>query len=239
MSSSLAIVSEPGARRFGRLRARQPKLPTERDWERAVLLEPRPAGRSPELISDGGGLPFPPAALDGSLARLDPEDPAVGALIAQLGAQQGLEGWGLLARTDDEALFARGRPPQLVTVAVQRDARRRTWTCAATSAARPLRATRDGIRASGWRLDPTREPMPEDTVLRVLVTEQTYSGGQRADRRLQAPDLHISADELVITIYVDPVRGFKTRTPNPETLARVALPGPVASRQVIDGALWP
>jgi hypothetical protein len=252
-------VSEPAPRRFGRLAARERRLPSERDWERSVLLEPRPAPRQPEQISDGGGLPFCPAALAGSPGQLDRSDPAVGALLAQIaqrtapksasrvpwkqatapsGAPPSLDGWRILARTDDQVLFARGRPPQLLTVAVRRDARRGKWSCVGVSSARPLRAARDGIRASGWRLDPTREVGPEETVLRVLVSEQAFAGGQRADSRLLPPDLHIGAKELVLTIFVTPLPGFRTRSSNPETPARIALPQPVGLRRLVDGALY-
>jgi hypothetical protein len=223
------------------------------------VLEPRLAPRHPESISDGGGLPFPPAALAGPPGRLDPQDPAVGALIAQITARSApkrtsrapwkrdapapqappsLDGWRLLARSDREVLFARGRPPELLTVAVRQDARRRTWSCIATSAARPLRATRDGIRASSWRLDPTHQPEPEETVLRVLVTEQTFAGGQRAAGRVLPPHLHIDAHEMVLTIFVTPQPGFQPRAPNPETPVRIALPHPVGLRRLLDGALY-
>src|SRR5258708_17748158 len=71
-----------------------------------------------------------------------------------------LDGWRLMARTDKEALFGRGRPPDLVMVAVQKDARRGTWSRADKTVGRPLRVTRDGIRASSWRIDPTHELRP-------------------------------------------------------------------------------
>jgi hypothetical protein len=223
------------------------------------VLEPRLVPREPELISDGAGLPFQPAALAGSPGLLDREDPAVGALIAQIsrrpaskGASRArgkpdtaapavplsLESWRLLARTDGEVLFARDHPPQLVTVAVRLDARRRTWKCIAVSKARALRATRDGIRASSWRLDPSHELEPNETVLRVLVTEQTFAGAQRANGRVLAPDLHVNGEELVLTMFVTPRPGFQVRAPNPETAVRVALPHPVGSRRLIDGALY-
>jgi hypothetical protein len=245
-------VSEPATRRFGR----PSKLPTERGWERTVVLEPRLAAREPELVSDGGGLPFSPAALAGPPGRLDPDDPAVGALIAQITKATApkrrmpwtrsaapsseaidLKPWRLLARTDDESLFGRGRPPELLTVAVRLD-RRGAWTCKAVGAALPLRATRDGIRASRWRADPTREPDPGDSVLRVLVTEQTFSGSQRADGRVLPPDLNEAGEELVLRMFVTPRPGFQARSPNPETPVRIALPHPIGSRRLIDGALY-
>ena len=223
------------------------------------MLEPRPAPRQPELISDGGGLPFPPAALIAPPGRLDPEDPAVAALIAQISRQtatgrgsrgprkqvappeltlRGLEGWRLLARSESEALFARGRPPQLLTVAVQHDVRRRHWMCVGTSAARPLRATRDGIRASSWRIDPDHVLHPDDTLLRVLVTEQMFAGGQRASGRVLSPDLYLDTDELLLRMFVTPAPGFQSRSPNPETPVRIALPDHVGRRRLIDGALY-
>jgi hypothetical protein len=64
------------------------------------------------------------------------------------------DGWRLIARTGAEALFGRGMPPDLVMIAVQKDARRGTWSRGEQTAGRALRVTRDGIRASSWRLDP-------------------------------------------------------------------------------------
>jgi hypothetical protein len=227
-----------------------------------VVLQPRPASRDPELVSDGSGLSFPPAALHLAGDQLDAGDPAVGVLMATIARQTkanaksrvpwrrkdgppkpaqdtpSLDGWRVAARTDEEVLFTRGRPPRLVTVAVRQDSKRGAWTCLAVSTGRPLRATREGIRASGWRLDPTREPDPAHSELRLLITEQTWAGGMRADSRLLAPDLHLGDEELVLRAFVTPRPGFQVRSPNPETPARVVLPGPLGRRRVIDGALF-
>ena len=196
----------------------------------------------PQLISDGGGLPFAPEALAGSPSPLDPGDPAVAALISYIGPKDspraGLDQWRLLARTEDEALFARGRPPKLLTVAVKRDRRRDTWKCTATTSEKPLRAARDQVRASSWRLDPAHELDPNQTELRLLVTEQTYAGGQRAHGRVQVPDLYVDDTRLVLTIFVTPKPGFQVRSPNPETPVRVVLPHPVGERWLVDGALY-
>jgi hypothetical protein len=212
------------------------------------------------LVSDGAGMPFPPAMLAGPHAPLDPQDPAAGALLAHLTARAtpkrasrapwrrspppaappkpaSLDGWWLLARTDGEALFARGRTSQLHTVTVRQNDRRRTWTYVASSAAQPLRSTRDGIRASSWRLDPTHERQPGETVLRVLVIEQTFASGQRADGRVLAPDIYVDENDLVLTVFVTPRPGYQTGSRTPETPVRVALPHPVGARRLIDGAL--
>jgi hypothetical protein len=248
-------MPESGPRRFA---PRLTKAPTERDWERSALLEPVATPRDPEFVSDGGGLPFRPAALSEPAVKLDSTDPAVEALVAQIARSTApkrgrmplkrrapapveppsLNGWRQLARTDGEALFAHGRPPRLLTVAVRVDRKGREWECIDVGTGRPLRATRELIRASRCRLDPTHPPDPEDTVLRVLVTEQTFAGGQRADRRVLPPDLHTGDDDLVLRIFVTPRPGFQARTPNPETPVRVALPHPIGTRRLVDGALY-
>lgn len=224
------------------------------------MLEPLPGPRHPELVSDGGGLPFPPAALDGPPGPLDPQDPAVAGLldhlIARAAPKRGsrapwkrsaastappappsLDGWRILARADGEVLFARGLPPRMLTMAFRQEGRRRAWRCFGSSAARPVRAIRDGIRASSWRLDPQHDHEPGATVLRVLVSEQHYASGQRAAGRVLPPEIFADAQELVLTIFVTPLPGFQNGTPNPETPVRIALPHPVGARRLIDGAL--
>jgi hypothetical protein len=254
---SLASVSEPAPRRLGRLPARERKPPSERDWERSTVLEPRPAPRHPELVSDGAALAFSPHALVGPSPPLDPEDPAARALLkylVALAAPKGiaralpkrgatapeppsLAGWRQLAREGDEVLFGRGLPPQLLLVTLRKNALRRSWTCTRSGVARPLRATRAGIRASSWRLDPTHELGPEDSALRLLLTEQAFASGQTAQGRLLAPDLYLDGDELVLRMFVTPRPGYQTATRNPETPVRVALPEPLGQRPLSDGAL--
>ena len=216
------------------------------------MLVPRLAPRRPELVSDGAGLPFSLAAFEGLPAPLDPVDGAVAGLIAYLDGPAAagraaprnpdapastLDGWRLLASTDAEALFALGLPPHLLTVAMRREGRRQVWVCFASSASQPLRSARGTIRASAWRLDPTREVDPEDTVLRVLVTEQAFASGQRAGGRVLAPDIFIDESELALTFFVTPRPGFQNAARNPETPVRVALPHAFGERRLIDGAL--
>lgn len=181
-------------------------------------------------------MPFSPLMLERPPKPLDPSDPAVIALAAQVNAN--LVGWRLLARTDTEVEFGRGLPPDLLTVVARHDPKRGTWSCIKKRSGKPLRATRDGIRASSWHLDETVELKPEDTVLRICVTEQTFAGGRRADGRVLAPDLYESEDELILTMYVKPESGFQMRRPNPETPVRVALAHPVGHRELIDGAVY-
>ena len=260
MAVASRSVSEPASSPPGQRGAREPKLPSDRDWERSKLLEPRHGPRHPELISDGAGLALLPGRRSPVRPQpLDREDPAAAALLAYLTARTApkrssrapwkkgaapapapapnLDGWRLLSRTDDEVLFALHRAPKLLTVGMRRAGRRRSWTVVGTSSSRPLRAVRDGIRASSWRPDPTHEVRPQDKVLRVLVTEQTFASGQRADGRLLAPELFADKSELVLTMFITPRPGYQSAAGNPETPARIALPDPVGARRLIDGAL--
>jgi hypothetical protein len=230
----------------------------ERDWERSDLLEPQPGPRFPEMLSDGGGLPFLPAALAAPPGLLDPDDRPVAALLAHLTARAApkrtvrvpwgrepppppppprIEDWRELARTEDEVLFARGVPPRMLTASLRCSGRRRAWTFVGSSAARPIRVARDGMRASSWRLDPDHDPPGDESVLRVLISEQAFASGQPAYGRILPPEIYADEDELVLTVFVTPLPGFQNGTPNPETPARIVLPHPVGARRLIDGAL--
>jgi hypothetical protein len=223
------------------------------------LLTPLLTPREPALISDGGGLPFAPAAPYTLFEPLDPSLPAVVALIGQIdfgrkhtskggrfrrrgrlpkiGSEQKLAGWRELAATDGEILYAKGRPPHLLTVAISRG-RREKWSVIGVSNSRPLRASRQGIRASSWRLDPEFEITPDQSELHLLVTEQTQATGVLADDRLLAPDLYVGAEELVLRLYVKALEGYTGRTRRYETAVTVKLPEPVGERAVVDGAVY-
>ncbi len=229
-------MAKPRDGLLDRLVARARGVPTERDWQRCAVLEPRSAPRLPKLVSHGAGLPFSPRVLDKPPKPLDSADPAVSALAEYLEGE--LEGWRVLARNDTEALFGQGLPPELATAVVREDPKKGTWSCVSKTNRRALRATRDGIRASSWHLDEAVELSTEDTVLRICVTEQTVAGGRRADGRVLTPDLHVNEHELILTMYVRPEAGFQMRRPNPETPVRVALAHPVGSRKLIDGAVY-
>jgi len=222
--------------------AREAKLPSERAWQRSRVLEPRLVSRYPTFVSDGGSPPFAPSALLAPSGGLDAADGAVDALLSLLLAQGvavDLGDWRALVRTEDEAVFARGLPPQLALVAVRRDSRRQRWVASASSIEQQLVATRDGIRASPWRLDPTQELAPDERTLRLLVTERAFASGQSAERRILPPDIHFGEDEIILTVYVEPRPGFQTGSRNPETPVQVLMPEAVGGRRLTDGALAP
>jgi hypothetical protein len=233
--------------------------PPPEAWEDAKKLTPALVAREPELISDGGGLPFAPAAAFSSFEPLDPSDPKVAALLVQIdrGRQQAqptrlfrpkqkpppmetsdkLSGWRELASEDGEVLFARGRPPRLLTVAAKRGLLNK-WSSLGASNSRPLRATRDRIRASSWRLDPSFELTPEQNELRILVTEQTMATGTPVAERLLTPELYLDESEVLVRVYVEPLEGYIGRTARYETPVIIELPEPLAGRTVTDGALY-
>jgi len=222
-------------------------------------LTPLITAREPALISDGGGLPFAPLAPFAPFEPLEPDSAPVEALIQQIdfGRKQAskggrfrraarlptldtatkLAGWRELAASEDEILYAKGRPPQLLTVAVTRS-RRDKWLVVGVSNSRPLRASRQGLRASSWRLDPDFEVGPGDSEVHLLVTEQTQATGVPADDRMLAPDLYVGAEELVLRLYVKALEGYTGRTRRYETAVTVKLPEPVGDRTIVDGAIY-
>jgi hypothetical protein len=235
------------------------KPPPPEAWQSAPVLVPVASAAEPALVSDGGGLPFPPDRPFEPADTLRIDDPAVKALIAQIdrGRRQALPerpfrpkpkpapmptseklaGWRALARTDTEVLFGRGRPPHLLTVAA-RSARRGRWKAVGVSNSRPLRACRDGIRASSWRLDPDFEPDPNQTDLRILVTEVTMASGALAADRLLEPELHLDSERVLLRVYVKPLVGYVGRAARHETPVIVRLPEPLGARRAVDGALF-
>ena len=82
------------------------QAPNERDWESSLVLEPRLAPYEPEFISDGAGLPFRPSALTAPAEHLDPVDPPVAALEAQLSRQKPAAD-GSLPRLEEFRILAR------------------------------------------------------------------------------------------------------------------------------------
>jgi hypothetical protein len=235
------------------------KPPAPEAWAHAPTLIPQGSTPEPGLISDGGGLPFAPERPFEPFAPLDSHEPPVAALLVQIdrGRRQAqptrplrpkpkpppvetaekLNGWRELARADDELLYGRGRPPHLLTVAVRRG-RLGRWAPLGASNSRPLRAIRDGVRASSWRLDPTFGLGPDLTALHILVTEQTMASGTPVEDRLLTPDLYLGSERVVLRVYVKPLEGYIGRTSRHETAVIVALPEPLGRRQVLDGALY-
>jgi hypothetical protein len=221
-------------------------FPTERDWQHSVVLQPVASALEPAFVSDGSGLPFAPSALTAPAGRLDPGDSAVDALAAQLsrqparadGSRPQLREWRLLARTETDVLFAWGVPPDMITVAMTYKGRRDGWRSVAITRDVDLRVTRDGIRASSWEIDESHPPAATDTIIRILVTEQTRSGGKLADKRLLTPDLHEGEDEVTLRVFVQPRPGVQMAASALQTPARIQLPTPLGDRDLVDGALY-
>ncbi len=236
----------------------EPKPTTDRGWAKADTVTPVFTRRLPVEISDGTGLGFPPEALSADFGPLDPDDPAVRILIQQLdhsrfGPQVRLpwrtesrsraelaallDGWRVLAASEDRRLFGKGVPPRLITVGVKHE-RGKRWVIGGVSPARQLRAARNGLRASSFRVDPERPPGPGDTVLRLLVVEQTRAGGRLAYGRFQAPDLYLDEQEALLRCFITPLDGWQAGTRPWETPLLVQLPEPLGERQVRDGAIY-
>lgn len=234
----------------------EPKATSTKEWDKAETLTPAVVDLMPELVIDGGGLPFTLESLRAPFDPLEPDAPGVEILLEQIEAAAGktvvrlpwkqrdpevsrqqLEGWRILARDESEIVFGRGAPPALVTVSVQRT-RGERWSARSVNTARQLRVTRDGIRASSFRVDPDAPPAPEATLLRLLVSEQTLAGGKLAHGRFLTPELHVDAERVLLRFYITPLPGWQARTRRWETPVLVQLPEPLGERQVVDGAVY-
>jgi hypothetical protein len=236
----------------------EPKATTEKGWSKANTVTPVLTERLPGQISDGSGQGFDPATLTAPLVPLDPADPPVKVLIQQLDHSASgpqfklpwrgehrshdelaklLEGWRLLATTANRRVYGKGAPPRLITVGVKLQ-RKKRWVMQAVSPARQLRASRDNLRASSFRVDPDQPPSPHDTVLRLLVVEQTRSGGRLAYSRFQEPDLYLDDEEVLLRCFITPLPGWQSGTRRWETPVLVQLPEPLGNRRVVDGAIF-
>jgi hypothetical protein len=236
----------------------EPKATTDKGWAKAETITPVLTPRLPAELSDGSGLSFTPEALLAPVTPLDPGEPGVSTLITQIdfsaeGASfklpwkkdprspeelaEVLDGWRLLAETENQRIFGKGVPPRLVTVGLKLEGRGR-WTVQGVSPGRQVRAARGQIRASSFRVDPDRPLSPEDTVLRLLVVEQTRSGGRLAHGRFQEPDLYVDDEELLLRCFITPLEGWQTGTRRWETPVLVQLPDRVGGRKITDGAIY-
>jgi hypothetical protein len=116
--------------------------------------------------------------------------------------------------------------------------RKDRWTVRALNVARQLRATREGIRASSFRTDPDQPPQPGDSLLRLLVSEQTLAGGKLAYGRFMTPEVFLDDHRALLRLYIKPQDGWQARTRRWETPVLVQLPVPLGEREVIDGAIY-
>jgi hypothetical protein len=208
----------------------------------AAAAAPDRAPSRSRLVSCGE-LPFKLSALrgpadqpsgDGRLARAmraylrDPRPPA----------SMPKRGWRLLRKTAHRALFGLGRPPGMTTVMFRR--KRGGWMWMNWADGCRLRAVRNGLQASGWRLDPAYGPPARRAhALHVLVHERSCASGRDARGRIEPPALWVNRRRVAIAMYVTPLDGTQDCQAVPETPATVGLPVALGNRKLFDVGFVP
>lgn len=207
-----------------------------------------PAGTEPWVTCGvgGGGLPFPASRLEHP-EPLAPDDPLSEALRVGLASDPGLppgatfDEFGVLARTDDQALLGMGSPPRgLVTF--RRGEHRWVWSGSGGSCSTVRTLLPPGVRTVDWALDRSFPlPGPGDTEIHVLVNEVACNSGQPVGERLLPAEVSVRDGQMLI--------GFGAKVPtglggascpsNPSTPVTVTLPEPLGDRVLADGTSWP
>lgn len=146
----------------------------------------------------------------------------------------------------DDWLVLRNAPEQAVIVNHQDDMTYAfmelsqvdgTWTWSgATSGSCSLQyAVPDGLGRVNWRLDPTEQPNPESTQLRMLLSEEACASGQEIGDRLRGPQVEVTENSVWIAFAAVSLSGAQTCPSNPEISVIVELPEALGTREIIGG----
>lgn len=143
----------------------------------------------------------------------------------------------LVHRDDRYAVFARGNPPGRVDVLAPGGS---GWAVIGTiPCPDPLRIVApDGVDWVSWTLDPAAPvPGPDDTAIRVLVTQPPCGIEQRLDGRLLPPEVAVRGERVLVAIGASTLPPETTCTPGtpPPVALTVTLPAPLGGRALVDG----
>jgi hypothetical protein len=88
-----------------------------------------------------------------------------------------------------------------------------------------------------WHLDPdSPPPRPEDTSFVAMVTERVCANGREIRGILLPPVIDYRADEVIVSLYVEPVPGGPQACPGTlPTRFEIPLAEPLGDRQLVDG----
>ena len=76
---------------------------------------------------------------------------------------------------------------------------------------------------------------PETQSFEIVVRERDCASGQRADGRIERPDVQYGDDTIVVTIRVRPRGGDQTCPSNPLTPFTLELSEPLGDRELLMG----
>lgn len=211
-----------------------------------------PAGDADPSPSSGeaavyecGGNHHPPSVWLREEPLDEVEHPAREDLLEQLEAV-GVEGWFLLAATEESLVVARReqRPPDdveqrthdVVAMGQLGEGWGPGWHVMQWSPCTP-RLVLDGLGAAELWLD--GEPDPAATSVRLVAVEQSCAGGRAADDRVEIVEIVEQPDAVTVILGVRPVPGGAECPSNPPTGVTVALSAPLGGRPVLDGTELP
>lgn len=209
---------------------------------------------APSRASAGGGADpivacgprtdgFPADALRGPTGAESadtPEAEALRDLIANPGGIEPIpeEGWRLLTRDDQEAVFGAESRSGLVVVTLRSEEGHWTYDSSG-DCARIMVVPPDGSVSAVWWPDPAAGEQRNTTVLRVLATDLSCASGRPTGDRLHPPSVTADADNVIIAFTAEPLGGNQTCPGGPPTPYEVQLREPVGDRTLLDGAHWP
>jgi hypothetical protein len=145
--------------------------------------------------------------------------------------------WRALARNDKTVEFAKGQPPHLSWVRVEREARG-AWGFSGSGGCTP-RAFRKQTDTAGWIVDPAAHtPSRESTEIPVVVNDFQCANGRSPRDRLLEPRIEYGEDAITI-IYWTQLVGTATCPGHPPTHATLTLAEPLDDRALVDGGTLP
>lgn len=132
------------------------------------------------------------------------------------------------------------------TVAADRPRRGRPFSLAVRSCAPPAPpeggppVSHEGFRRIDWTLHPEASP-PGPTSRRIVVAvhELECTGGRDPIPHLLPPEVRYLRGAVVITLWIEVLKGPHTCPGNPVGRLAVKLPGSLGSRQLYDGSSNP
>jgi hypothetical protein len=92
------------------------------------------------------------------------------------------------------------------------------------------------VGAASWWVDPAELPLdPATTIIPAVLVERACASGMSPEGRVLPPAIEYGADEIVITVSVEPREGDQDCQGNPEFPLRIQLSEPLGDRTLVDG----
>lgn len=199
------------------------------------------------MLSCGGDLGFPPAALQGPTEIGIEPDLAAVALRTFLSEPHEPDlfpngGWMRVVERPDRVLFLAPGPSATpwVMVAVVLSRERSAAVVDAFGQCRLAIDLPDDVVAGAWWVDPEfGSPQPMDTSVHAVVRERACAGGHSPEGRLLEPVVLSGLRDITIIVPIRRRRGPNDCTGNPAIRTLIRLPAPLGSRALLDGATLP